>query len=675
MAMNFFEHQDAARKKTGRLVVMFILAMIGIIIGVYLVVAGAIVFIGGYSGGSVGGEALLNPILLGAVAGATILIVGSSSLIKIASLGGGGSVIAESLSGRRLAADTHDLTERRVLNVVEELAIASGVPVPPVYMMDQEAGVNAFAAGYSPGDAVIGVTRGCAERLSRDELQGVIAHEFSHILNGDMRLNIRLIGLLHGILVIGLVGYFILRSVFHGGSYGRRSSRSKGEGGWILAILAIGAGLVAVGSIGTFFGTWIKSAVSRQREFLADASAVQFTRNPDGIAGALRKIGGFRTGSKVHNPNAPQASHMFFGQAVTSGFNALFATHPPLDERIRRIDPGWDGRFAESTAPTREMGPTAAAAAPQLAIERARAQARAHAASRAHAAAPAAMGLAAGAAAAAAVATIGQPTPAHVEYARDLLASLPESLREAAHETFGARAAVYALLVGRDDDVQRAQLGLLERDAEEGVFAVVRSILPDIAQLGVEFRLPLLDAAMPALRAMSPKQYERFRANVIQLIRADERLELFEWCLQRILLQHLDAHYRGRGARPRRIHHYGLQRLEGPLARVLSTLAYVGAADGDAAQRAFEAGAGQLGIAGLDLLAPAELRFDGLDAALDELDRIKPQLKRTVILACAATIASDREVKAEEVELFRAIGETLGCPVPPMLAGERNRQA
>ncbi|MEC9372805.1 MAG: M48 family metallopeptidase, partial [Planctomycetota bacterium] len=343
--MNFFEHQDAARKRTGRLVALFILGVAGVFVATYLVVAGVVLWMQSRGDdGEVALRSLLDWRLLAGVGAAVFFIIGGGSLFKVAQLrSGGGSYVARHLGGRLLDRNTNDPLERRILNVVDEMAIASGTPSPPVFFMDREEGINAFAAGYSPKDAVIGVTRGCAEQLSRDELQGVMAHEFSHIFNGDMRLNIRLIGLLNGILIVGAIGYFILRSAVYTGGARRRSSDDKGGG--VIAILALGAGLALIGAIGTFFGSLIKAAVSRQREFLADASAVQFTRNPDGIADALSRIGGLSKRARIDNPNAPEASHMFFGQAVTSGFAGMFATHPPLPQRIKRITPSWDGTF------------------------------------------------------------------------------------------------------------------------------------------------------------------------------------------------------------------------------------------------------------------------------------------------------------------------------------------
>ena len=322
MATDFFERQDIARRNTSRLVLLFVLAVLAIMLSIDLLLAATMGYLSrdpatGAIDWSLAGDLQLVGI---AVVG-TLVVVGGGTLFKIAQLRGGGRVIVEELGGRRLNPDTSVPAERQFLNVVEEMVIASGTPAPPVYLLDEEEGINAFAAGFTINDAVIGVTRGAVERLPRDELQGVIAHEFSHILNGDMRLNIRLIGLLNGILIIGILGYFMLRVAAFSGSRHRRSSRDSSP----LPMLALGAGLLVVGFLGTFFGNLIKAGVSRQREFLVDASAVQFTRQPAGIAGALKRIGGFLRGSTVQSPNAPEASHMFFGRA-TSGLKALFMT-------------------------------------------------------------------------------------------------------------------------------------------------------------------------------------------------------------------------------------------------------------------------------------------------------------------------------------------------------------
>ena len=348
MATDFFERQDITRRNTGRLVLLFVLAVIAIMVSIYLLLAATMGYLNQNPETGAIDWSLANDLqLVGIAVVGTLVVVGGGALFKTAQLRGGGRVIAEELGGRRLNPDTSVSGERQLLNVVEEMAIASGTPAPPVYLLDEEGGINAFAAGFTINDAVIGVTRGAVERLSRDELQGVIAHEFSHILNGDMCLNIRLIGFLYGILIIGMLGYFMLRVSAFSSYRHRRSSRDSSP----LALLALGAGLMVVGFLGTFFGNLIKAGVSRQREFLADASAVQFTRQPAGIAGALKRIGGFLSGSTVQSPNAPEANHMFFGKA-TSGLSGLFATHPPLADRIRKLEPSWNGQFAEATPRT-----------------------------------------------------------------------------------------------------------------------------------------------------------------------------------------------------------------------------------------------------------------------------------------------------------------------------------
>ena len=340
--MNFFESQDRVRKNTLQLVFLFTLAVVTLVIMTNLLVM--IVF--GYinSEQMQDGRTLLQQMdwqTFAAVSAGVGVVVLAGSLYKIMALSAGGKTVAEALGGKLIPQNTDDLKQRKLLNVVEEMAIASGTPAPPVYLLTDEPGINAFAAGFSPRDAVIGVTQGTIDHLSRDQLQGVIAHEFSHIFNGDMRLNIRLMGVLNGILIIGIIGYYILYST----AFSRRGrSSGKGAGG----IMALGIGLMVIGFAGTFFGGLIKAAVSRQREYLADASAVQFTRNPDGIAGALKRIGGLEFGSKVENPGAPEVSHAFFAQGISGFMQSLSATPPSLAKRILRIDPHWDGKFDSS---------------------------------------------------------------------------------------------------------------------------------------------------------------------------------------------------------------------------------------------------------------------------------------------------------------------------------------
>ncbi len=641
MATDFFERQDIARRNTGRLVLLFVLAVLAIMVSIDLLLAATIGYLGrDPATGAIDWSRAVDPQLLGIAVVGTLVVVGGGTLFKIAQLRGGGRVIAEELGGRRLNPDTSVPAERQLLNVVEEMAIASGTPAPPVYLLDEEEGINAFAAGFTINDAVIGVTRGAVDQLTRDELQGVIAHEFSHILNGDMRLNIRLIGLLNGILIIGILGYFMLRvTAFSGRGSSRRSSP--------LPLLALGAGLMVVGFFGTFFGNLIKAGVSRQREFLADAAAVQFTRQPAGLAGALKRIGGFLSGSTVQSPNAPEASHMFFGRA-TSGLSGLFATHPPLTKRIRRLEPSWNGQFAEGAPRTGRILAAQPSAAGVAGLAGAEAVNRGPAPS-----------------VTSAVDHIGQPSDAHLRYAARLIDGLPTAIVSAAHEPYGARALVYALLIDRQAEARQVQLAHLSSAADRGVYAETLKLLPLLEPLDARVRLPLVDIALPALRALTRAQYQQFKQNVAELVEADRTIDLFEWSLQRILLHDLEAQQFN--VMSGRVRHRKLHRLQAHYELLLSTLAYKGHRDMAAAREAFEQ-------ARRHVLPQARLRrieecgLQALDAALAVFEEATPPIKRQVLQAAAACIGADRKITVAEAELLRAMSASLGCPMPPLLS-------
>jgi Zn-dependent protease with chaperone function len=636
MSTRFFENQEAARRQTSWLVFLFGCAVVGIVALLYA----AAVLLKGYPETDPYGRVVASrvaywqPDLFVQVALATLAVVSAGSLYKIWQLRSGGAVVAEHLGGQLIPTDTSNPEGRKILNVVEEMAIASGTPTPPVYLLPGEEGINAFAAGFTPSDAVIGITRGCIHHLTRDELQGVVAHEFSHILSGDMRLNLRLMGAVHGILLLGIIGYFVLRSSMFAG--GRRSSRDNAGTVMLLA----GFALVVVGFLGTFFGNLIKASVSRQREFLADASAVQFTRNPDGIAGALKRIRSLAAGSILVSPAAPEASHLFFSQGLRGGLQSLFATHPPLVERIRRLDPTWDEAELPSTG----------AAAPQP------------------------VGVAGFADEAAgpggtALDRIGEPTPAHLDYAASLLASLPGAIVSACHEPHGARAVVYALLIDHDADTRRLQVAQLERFGEPGIADETQALLRHVERLDARVRLPLVDLALPALRRLSPSQFVAFERNITALVEADRRIELFEWTLQRILLTHLAPHFEHTASRAR--HDTPLSRSSAECAVVLSVLARFGSAGEDAVRKAYDAGAALLPGLSLELLPEERSDLATLDAALSRLARTEARGIEQLLRACAATIASDGLVSEAQGEVIRAIADTLGAPMPPLLPGQK----
>ena len=641
--MNFFESQEHARKSTGLLVGLFVLAVLSLIAMANLLVM--LVF--GYLDRDQlrDGETFIGQMdwrTFAAVSAGVTVVVLAGSLYKILALSAGGKAVAESLGGRLIPRDTRDMNQRKLLNVVDEMAIASGTPAPPVYLLADEPGINAFAAGFSPRDAVIGITQGTIDHLSRDELQGVIAHEFSHIFNGDMRLNIRLMGVLYGILVLGILGYYLLYSA----SFSRRRrGGERGAGG----ILALSIGLIAIGFVGTFFGGLIKAAVSRQREYLADASAVQFTRNPDGLAGALKRIGGLKSGSKVGNPGAAEVSHAFFAQGTSGFVQGLAATHPPLAKRILRIDPSWNGRFDffDRAEPVQE----AQAAEPESSARQTRAEKAA--------AGAAVIGVMT------AIEHIGNPGREAVDHARTLLSDLPAVIKEAAREPYGARAVLYALALDKgDEEVRARQLKRLHDHADPDVYALTLKLLPRTDELDVKYRLPVVDIAVPALKALSPSQYSSFRANLVALVETDSRVDLLEWSLQKIVFNHLDAQF-SKAARSR-TRYSDPRQLKKEIELVLSVTAHAGARNQGGAEKAFAAAAEALGSAGLALLPKSQIRVPDLDSAFRKLEELQPLAKSRLLKACAASIAHDQRASTVEVELLRAFADALDCPMPPL---------
>lgn len=640
--MDFFQAQDNARSNTTRLVVLFALAVISLVIMTNLLVMAVLAYFRRHDNfNELNGQGLLSHFdwhLFLVVGAGVIVVILVGSAYKLLQLAAGGKVVAESLGGRLISQNTTDPMHRKVLNVVEEMAIASGTPVPPVYVLEDEAGINAFAAGLTTGDAVIGVTRGCIEQLSRDELQGVIAHEFSHIINGDMRMNIRLIGILHGILVIGLIGYYILRST----AYSRGSRRDSNVG----PILGLGLGLVVIGFAGSFFGNWIKSALSRQREYLADASAVQFTRNTDGIAGALKKIGGMADGSIVENPSAPEISHAFFCNGVKSFLSSMFATHPPLAQRISRLDRHWDGKYIQPHAPSEAEPVADEIAGPQPA-------------------AAATAGIV-GAGILQAIDSIGQPSDVHLDNASKLLQALPLLLRDAAREPYKARAVIYTLVINDEAEVRDAQLIHLKQHGDSGVYAETISLLPHVGQLERRLRLPLIDIALGSLRQLSPAQYRLFRKNLQALIEADNNIDLFEWSLQKIVHHHLDNEFEKRSPMSRTAKYTRLAQLRQECVLVISLLAHTNHGGSLVAQKAFDDAAKLLALPGISLSPQARINLTGLNTAIDRLGMLTPLAKPQFLKACVACITADNHVSEIETELLRAIADAIDCPMPPI---------
>ncbi|EGR2732112.1 M48 family metallopeptidase [Vibrio parahaemolyticus] len=615
--MDFFHHQDTARQRTGLLVMLFTLAVLAIT-GLVSVISIGIYFY--FTGEPFTTQSIISYCLLSFVG--VLTVVSISSFIRLSELNAnGGRGVAESIGGKLISTDTSNAKHRQLLNVVEEMSIASGIPVPPVYVMAEEHGINAFAAGMSIDDAVIGVTQGALDAFSRDELQGVIAHEFSHILNGDMRLNTRLIGALFGITCIAHFGHLILDNS-NSTRHVSRSSSDSNKGFAVIILIAIVC--LVLGWLGTLFGNMIKAAISRQREFLADASAVQFTRNDQGIAGALKKIGSNVQGSTLNTKASDEMSHMMFGQSKLSGFSGLFATHPPLDERIRRIEPNWDGIYAQhshaqSTAFDNEQVSGFAVGGGSPASQSA------------------------------------SPSEQLSETGQQLISQLPPELVDIAREPYSARFIAFALIFD-GSDIQREMIKSYVPLASQS------TLLPWLDyDLPLHLRFPLLELALPALKSLSEAQKISLCKVLRELSETDNQYSLAEWCVINLLEKQLLASF---GFIKQ---HKTLKQLEESVFWLLRELAWVSHSQADKAQRAYHCALAHLGFPEVKL-EPANSNWHLSRAALELLLQLKPKDRRMFVKACRIAIESDGEITVAEGELYRVIACFLEVPEPPLTA-------
>ncbi|MGZ8254885.1 MAG: M48 family metalloprotease [Burkholderiaceae bacterium] len=666
--MDFFEHQEVARRSTRRLVVLFALAVICVVVAVNLVGAAlyfALIMPAGYPWAPAAlpnGFFLTNTLVV-------VGLIGGGTVVEMNALSSGGDAVARMVGARSVDPSTRDLLDRRLLNIVEEMAIASGVPVPRVFVMDEENSINAFAAGHSINDAVIAVTRGTLTRLNRDELQGVIAHEFSHVLNGDMRLNMRLIGVLFGLTMVAMAGRFLLEIA------GRsRGGSSRGSGGVLAALFAAGVALWVLGYIGVFFGRLIKAAVSRQREFLADASAVQFTRNPDGIGGALRKIGGLSAedglGTRIEHPQAEALSHLFLGAARPAFVAGLFATHPPITERVRRIFgrtmellPAPEDRVALSLG-----GLAPAEPAPRSPIQFTPASG-AFAQPAESTAFPAALSPVAGLMAASAstaaqitdaVGKVNQPRSRDFELDDGERATLA-TLRSAAADAMKSQLLALALLIEQDAELRAQQRKVVAEAYGAEALPVVDDYHARIQQLPPGARQPLVDVAMPALRRLPAEARQRLLRVAHMLIVADGRLSVREFLLYTILKRRLGIE----AGRAVAVKYRTVAELPRQAGLVLSLTATVRMPE--RAEHAFNAGA--LLLPGVDVaFTPGDaIRLDDVSAALDQLNQLAPLAKPQLIKAVTATAFANDTTNWRAASTLRMICAALDAPLPPQL--------
>ncbi|MEX0723509.1 MAG: M48 family metallopeptidase [Gracilimonas sp.] len=632
--MDFFEAQDRAKRNTGKLIILYLLAVVGIVLSVYL----AVVFL------LLSGEELWNPSLLVVISSIILAVIITGTFIRIAQLRKGGSAVAEMLGGRKVEPSASDSNEQKLMNIVEEMSIASGIPVPDVYVLDNEDNINAFAAGLTTEDAAVGVTRGALEQLDRDELQGVIAHEFSHIFNGDMRLNIRLIGILNGILMIHIMGMVVIRSMFYSGGMRVKSKRdSSGGGNSTFIIIVLGLALIIIGYIGMLFGRMIQSAISRQREYLADAAAVQYTRNPDGLAGALRKIGESANGAKIKDGHSMEMSHLFFASSFHTFLDKIYSTHPPIEKRIKALSPSLSADDSKTEKRIRnkfQKDHVAGLDDSQGSQEGV----------GGHAALTPEVILG----------TVGTMNAGNISRAGKLIKDLPVNLKNAVHEPLAAEALIYALILTADESGQNAVPTWLMNDLEEGMDSQLKSLLSELEKGKRAWYLPLAELSFPALRRMSENQYKSFRTTVEKLVQ--ERESIFSFALEKLITSKLDTAF-SKSKEPE-IRHHHLKPLGNEISVMLSALSYVSDKNPEAAWQAGLKPIKKVMPENVRFLKKEECGFSTLDKAMDEFVASANPVKKYMLSAMIHCIAADKKMTLGEKELLRAISETIDCPIP-----------
>jgi Zn-dependent protease with chaperone function/uncharacterized tellurite resistance protein B-like protein len=626
---DFFQRQDNARRRTHWLILLFVLAVFCIIAVLHF--CAVLMF-------EMPWDDLAT---LGWVTIGVLGVVGLGTLYKISVLSSGGSAVAEMLGGKPVDLNSTDLKIRQLINVVEEMAIASGVPVPAIFVLEEEKGINAFAAGHAVGDAAVGVTRGCIDRLSRDELQGVIAHEFSHILNGDMRLNIRLMGVLFGILCLAVIGRVLLRA---GADLSRGRSRNKNSGGFAAMLFGGGLALLVVGMIGVFFARLIQAAVSRQREYLADAAAVQFTRNPSGIGSALFKIG--YGGGRLENPHTSEASHMFFASSISSYWAGLFATHPPVKQRLEAILPGFRPEMLETKKPPPQVesennfsdstsGGSTRSTPPPLPIP----------------VNPQEW-----------LGKVGTLNPAGIATAAAILASIPDEMHRAAHELQGACALIYSFLLSSDPSVRDRQLETVPLEETEKKETL--RLFEMRGSLAADEEITLVELSLSALRGLSREQYRQFVNNLDTLIASDGQVHLYEFLIQTMVKRHLESYFNPI-SKPF-IRHTRLSEILPDVTLLLFTLSQVGENEAEVREASYRRGLISLGeeAEGYSRSFPEIPGVAEVRDALGRLSESSMDLKRQILTACGEVVIHDGQVTHAEAQLIRVIADALDCPVP-----------
>lgn len=571
----------------------------------------------------------VDALLLGGVAISAIVlgIILAGIFERRTALQQGGIAIAREMGGTFIKDDVTDFYLLRFRNVVEEVAIASTTPVPYVFVMENEAGINVFSAGTDPGRMVIVITQGALQKLNRDELQGMIAHEFSHILNGDTRTNIRLAELVFGFYALARVSLFLWKS------------KNRHAGG--LGFLTLP--LVPIGYLGLYFARWIKAGVNRQREFLADASAVQFTRQTEGIAGALKKAAALREQGLLVNVDAEQISHMLICDGT--GYKGRLASHPPLIERLQVLEPGirpedvlllgvkWRTNPPVGLEEDRAMGlrvPDNTILPAVDAIVRLQSIADG----------------------------IGTQSMVNISVAKNILAGIPADLHLAASSSERSPFLILALLLDSDEKIRQDQMQFIGQHYDAGQVSVY---VEKISGLNAMLILPLVLLALPALGLKSKEDKDVLLETVQKLIDADSKESLFEYCLGVLLKTHLQntvKHSTTFSAKRK------LTNAVYECELLLATVAWAGNPGFTQANAAYAQAVAKLYSDRTVKQIPTPVPLSELNGVWIVLDGLEPFSKELLIEALASAISHDGVVTLAESELFRTICACLHCPVP-----------
>jgi Zn-dependent protease with chaperone function len=592
--MNFFEQQDRSRQATKILIGLFIAAVVFTGICVYFAVMLTI----GVKMNAGKNFNLWDIRIFCSTIILTGLIMGGVSWSKINQLQAGGAIIAADLGGTRVFPEIATSEEQQLLNIIEEMAIAATMAIPPVYILQNELGINSFAAGFTINNAVIGVTRGCLDRLNRDELQGVIAHEFSHILNGDMAMNIRLTGMLQGILSLQLVGRIL----------GCVASGSNNP------IQSLASFLQIIGCSGFVSGRLIQSAICQQRELLADASAVQFTRNADAIASAMAKIDDF--GSFLSSPYAETNNHMFFAPAIDFKFrflDSMFSAHPPFAQRTQIVQ-GTGKKLGTKIVVNGQTVPTFNPIISQTKIDDSNLDVD--------------------------TATVQIDTATPIG-------------------EYGTLAYLYALLL--DQDRTAAQLTYLAQLEEPAVIEQIEQMKSVVEVIPPHQRLTNLDRQVTKIRdTVHAPRLLKCAYGMVDLLPADN----WQTTLVYLVLNHRLAPTNGTSAEI----YQSIEDVWPEMLNILGTLARLTNTKPQDIEYSFEASLMRLPAShSRSAKLPAAITWRELQTDLAKIAVSTPKIKQALIAACLEILNQQRYLPVDGADLMRSIAILLDCPIPPRL--------